>query len=82
MISTNHLNNPIDVETFADEMIWQLQKHTKDKVSLKDWDPIKVYELCMSELTKRLEICKTHGPRCIEDNDGVYPDYELRGLKQ
>lgn len=64
--SKGHLNNPTDVEEFANEMMQQLQKHTRDKTSLLDWNPINVYELCISELNKRLDIIKTQEPSEIK----------------
>ena len=61
-MSEEHLMNQEVLNTFKTEMWNQLVKHQNEKVGIKNWEPIDVYELCRDEIRLRAEVIASSDP--------------------
>ena len=60
--SDSHLMSQEQLGLFFGEMWEQLVKHKSEKIGIKNWDLVDVWQLCKDELEKRLELIKTRDP--------------------
>ena len=61
-MSQDHLMSQEALANFFQEMYIQLEKHREEKSSIKNWEPLDVYELCRDEIRNRIEIIASSDP--------------------
>lgn len=58
----DHLMDKNKLVEFFQMMYRQLEKHKDEKTGIKNWEPVKAFELCRDEIRKRIEIIATSSP--------------------
>ena len=57
-----HLMSQETLGYFFQEMWTMLEKHKSEKIGIRNWEPLDVYELCRDEIRQRAEIISSSDP--------------------